>query len=238
VVGIGPGDRAGRTIAAEEAIRACAVMVGYKTYTACIADLTPDKLVEESGMRDEVQRVRRAIAHALEGRQVALISSGDPGVYGMAGLALELCRAENIDVGIRIYPGVTAANAAAALLGAPLSCDYCVLSLSDLLVPRERILTRARAAAAGDFVTVLYNPASHKRTQLIRDVQRIYLDHRPLRTPVGIVRDIGRTGQTVMLTSLDRLHEAAVDMVSTVTIGNSQSTIWHGRLLTPRGYRL
>lgn len=238
VVGIGPGDRSMRTLAATDAICKADIVVGYKTYMDLIADLTEGKTIDATGMRDETKRVNRAIDHALTGLNVVLVSSGDPGVYGMAGLALELCRSRILTLPIIITPGVTAANSAAALLGAPLSCDYCVLSLSDLLVPAKQILQRAHAAAQGDFVIVLYNPASCKRTSLIHEIRALFLEYRSPQTPVGIVRNIGRNGQHATLSTLEQFIEKHIDMNSTVIIGNSQSFSWNGRMVNPRGYGL
>jgi precorrin-3B C17-methyltransferase len=236
VVGIGPGNRSMRTFAAQDAICSADVVVGYKTYIELVADLIEGKAVESSGMRDETKRVNRAIDHTLAGNRVVLVSSGDPGVYGMAGLALEICRSRGLTLPVRIVPGITAANSAAALLGAPLSCDYCVLSLSDLLVPGERILRRAQAAAAGDFVTVLYNPVSRKRTELINEIRDIFLERRNPQTPVGIVRNMYRDGQDVSISTLSDFTGCTLDMMTTIVIGNSQSLLWNGRMINPRGY--
>jgi precorrin-3B C17-methyltransferase len=238
VVGIGPGKRSMRTFAAEKAILDADVVVGYKTYLSLITDLLANKTVDSSGMRDETKRVERALKHANTGKNVALVSSGDPGVYGMAGLAIELCRRLTCGVPIEIVAGVTAANSAAALLGAPLSCDYCVVSLSDLLVPAEQILKRIRGAASADFVTVLYNPVSKKRKQLLFDTRDIFLEYRSPQTPVGIVHDIGRESESAGTSTLDSFAEDVKDMVTTVVIGNSQTELWRDAMINPRGYRL
>ncbi|MBD3315303.1 MAG: precorrin-3B C(17)-methyltransferase [Chitinivibrionales bacterium] len=238
VVGLGPGNRAMRTFAAQAAVLDADVVVGYKSYIDLVADLIEGKVVESSGMRDERNRVMRAIDHALAGKSVALVSSGDPGVYGMAGLALESCRKRDCDVPIEIIAGVTAANSAAALLGAPLSCDYCVVSLSNLLVPSDRILRRVRAAAAADFVTVLYNPVSQKRKQLLLDTKEIFLEHRSPQTPVGIVHGIARESESAKISTLDSFVDYVKDMVTTVVIGNSQTHVWRGTILNPRGYEV
>jgi precorrin-3B C17-methyltransferase len=236
VVGIGPGDPEMRTSECTDAIINSDIIVGYKTYIALVHDIIIDKKVDSSGMHDEVERVERAVFYVKQGFNVALISSGDPGVYGMAGLTLEICSHKNLDIDIRVYSGITAANSAAALLGAPLSCDYCVLSLSDLLISQQTIINRAYNAASGDFVTVLYNPVSRKREQLIKHVQQIFLDHRKKDTPVGIVRNIGRNDQSVMIRQLDDFTEYTSDMVTTVVIGNSQTYTWKNRMINPRGY--
>jgi precorrin-3B C17-methyltransferase len=237
-VGIGPGDRSMRTFAAQDAIRGADVIVGYKTYIDLIADLTEGKTVDSSGMRDEMERVNRAVDVVLSGKNVALISSGDPGVYGMAGLAFEICRQRKLTIPVKVYPGITAANSAAAILGAPLPCDYCALSLSDLLVSREQILLRARAAAQGDFVTVLYNPASKKRTWLVHDIRDVFLACRDPQTPVGIVRNIYRDEQNVSISNLEEFTGCVIDMMTTVILGNSQSFLYNGRMINPRGYRI
>lgn len=238
VVGIGPGYQNARTYAAQNILKQADVIVGYQTYINLIADLTEGKRVDCSGMHNEQNRVMRAIEYAEHGECVALISSGDPGVYGMAGLALEICKAKNCTVAIQILPGVTAAHAAAALLGAPLSCDYCVVSLSDLLVAPEQILMRVRCAASADFVTVLYNPVSTKRNVLIRKVQDIFLEYQNAKTPVGIVINGYRKGQSVTITSLDIFTDTVSDMVTTIIIGNSQTVQWNNSMITPRGYAL
>lgn len=238
VVGIGPGDPSMRTFAAHDAIRDAEIVVGYKRYIDLIADLTNGKTVVSSGMRDETERVNNAINHALSGRSVALISSGDPGVYGMAGLAFETCKQRGLTLPIHIYPGITAANSAAAILGAPLSCDYCVLSLSDLLVSSDQIRRRARAAAQGDFVTVLYNPVSSKRARLIHEIRDIFLECRDPLTPAGIVRNICRSEQSVRLSTLRDFADEMLDMMTTVILGNSQSFLYNDRMINRRGYRL
>jgi precorrin-3B C17-methyltransferase len=238
VVGIGPGIASMRTHAADTAIGEADIIIGYKTYIDLVADLTSGKKIDATGMRDEVKRVNRAIDYALDGNCVALVSSGDPGVYGMAGLAFELCSSRAVTIPVQIVPGITAANSAAALLGAPLSCDYCVLSLSDLLVPEKQILQRARAAAAGDFVTVLYNPVSRKRTTLIHDIRALFFEQRSPETPVGIVRNGFREKQMVSVSTLELFISLPLDMLTTVIIGNSQSFQSNGRMVNPRGYRV
>jgi len=238
ITGIGPGDRSMRTFAAHDAITQADVIVGYKRYTDLISDLTINKQVIFSGMHDETERVNSAIDSVLCGHKVALISSGDPGVYGMAGLAFELCRQRKLTIPINVFPGITAANSAAAILGAPLSCDYCVLSLSDLLVPASRIIKRAEAAASGDFVTVIYNPASSERTEMIHEIRNIFLRRNNPQTPVGIVRNIYRKGQNVRITTLSDFTDFNLDMLTTVILGNSESFVYNDRLVNPRGYGL
>ena len=223
MVGIGPGSSDQCTIAAKRAIEKSDIIVGYRTYIRLLEQYTIGKTIDVSGMRDERDRVNRAIDYSNRGNTVTLISSGNPGVYGMAGLVFELCKNRKIVCNIMIVPGVTAANSAAALLGAPLSCDYCVVSLSDILVPKERILKRIKGAASADLVTVLYNPVSKKRKQIILDVQKIFMEHKKPDTPVGIVRNIAREGEEVVIASLDTFTKQKLDMVTTIIIGNSQT---------------
>ena len=238
MVGIGPGNRLDRTRRAEQAIAKSQVVAGYHLYLDHIADLISGKERIASGMMQETERCRAALQRAAAGAVVALVSSGDPGVYGMAGLALEMAAAEGFDVPIDIIPGISAANSAAARLGAPLMLDYACISLSDLLVSWESICDRLAALAAADLVVALYNPRSKKRIRQLEEAVAIMQRHRSDNTPVGIVTAIGETDEQVVLTTLGRLLEADVGMRSTVIIGNSTSLNLDGRLITPRGYRL
>ena len=238
MVGIGPGNRLDRTRRAEQAIEDSQVVAGYHLYLEHIVDLTAGKELIASGMMQETERCRAALQRATEGAVVALVSSGDPGVYGMAGLALEMADAEGFDVAIEIVPGISAANSAAARLGAPLMLDYACISLSDLLVPWESIRTRLEALAAADLVVALYNPRSKKRIRQLEEAVAIMRRHRGDGTSVGIVTAIGESDEQITLTTLERLLEAEVGMRSTVIIGNSSSLCLNGRLITPRGYRL
>jgi precorrin-3B C17-methyltransferase len=241
VVGIGPGSALDRTHRAEQAIRESTVVVGYVRYLDLIADLTQDKELVASGMTQETQRCEAALLRAAEGARVALISSGDPGIYGMAGLAIELCEARGLPVAIQIIPGISAASAVGARLGAPLMLDSALLSLSDLLVPWEVIRARLVAVAQADLVTVLYNPRSHKRTHQLDEAAAIFLQHRPGTTPVGIGTAVGTAEEHVILSDLDHFRDEDIGMRSTVVIGN-RSSRRAGRdgawLVTPRGYRL
>ena len=235
VVGIGPGGAEHITPAASAAIAAAAVVVGYATYLELIPELLVGKQVVSSGMMKEVERCRQALELAAAGQTVALVSSGDAGVYGMAGLVLEL--AEGSAVEIEIVPGISAVQAAAARLGAPLMHDFAVISLSDLLTPWELIRRRLLAAAAADFVVALYNPRSKGRLTQLEEARQILLRHRPAQTPVGIVRNACRSGESVVVTDLAGLAEQAVDMLSLVIVGNSTTRLdGRGRMLTPRGY--
>lgn len=240
VVGIGPGSADLMSPRAMESLQLSDVIVGYKTYIDLIGDVISGKEVISNGMTREVERSAAAIKKAAEGYDVAFVSSGDPGIYGMAGLLLEMIErdglAEKIDV--EIIPGITSATAAAAKLGAPLMHDFAVISLSDLLTPWDLIERRLGAAAAGDFVIVLYNPASHKRVSQIERAREIMLVHKPADTPVGIVRNADREDEEIIITSLEKMLEFKIDMLSTVIIGNSGTKKLGGFMVTPRGYNL
>ena len=235
IVGIGPGALDGRTLEAQRALEEADILTGYSTYINLLRDEFPQKRLFYTGMRQEVERCRESLRLSREGQRVALCCSGDAQVYGMAALVLELACPDD---DIRIIPGVTAALSAAALLGAPISGDFAVISLSDLLTPWETIYNRLQAAAQGDFVIALYNPASKTRlTQLSRACD-IIMAHRSGETPYGWVRNIGRIGQEKKLGTLSLLRGEQLDMLTTVIIGNSATVIHNGAMLTPRGYRL
>lgn len=236
MVGIGPGGPLERTRRAEEAITASDVVAGYTRYVELVADLTAGKELIATGMTREAERCRFALARAKEGKTVSLISSGDPGIYGMAGLVLELTASGGIDVPIEIVPGVTAASALAARLGAPLMCDFAVLSLSDLLVPWETIRRRLEAVAAADLVVALYNPRSQKRTRQLDEAAEIFGRHRPGTTPVGVGTAVGTTEERIHLSDLDHFRGLPIAMRSVIIIGNRSSRELAGWLVTPRGY--
>jgi precorrin-3B C17-methyltransferase len=238
VVGIGPGSTLDRTKRAEQAIAESDVLVGYKRYLELISDIAHGKELISSGMTQEVERCKAAIECAFNGQTAALISSGDAGVYGMAGLTLELLAKEQQAVPVEICPGIPAANAASALLGAPLMLDYATISLSDLLVPWEDIKKRVRAAAEADFVVALYNPRSKKRRAQLDEAAEILRTYRNGSTPVGIATAVGSPDQSIVVTDLDRFLDEDITMRSIVIVGNSSSTILDGRFITPRGYRL
>jgi precorrin-3B C17-methyltransferase len=187
-------------------------------------------------MRQEVDRCREALRRAAAGAVVSLVSSGDAGLYGMAGPALEAREADGLDVAVEIVPGVTAAQAAAARFGAPLMQDTALVSLSDLLTPRETIRTRLRAAAAADFVIALYNPKSRTRTEPFEEAVGILLEHRPAGTPAGVATAVARAEEALVLTTLGRLADEAVTMQSVVLVGNSATRAAGDLLVTPRGY--
>lgn len=237
VVGIGPGDLQHLTPAASAAIASSAVIVGYQPYLELIAPLLAGKELVSSGMMREVERCRRALERAAAGQVTTLVSSGDAGIYGMAGLALELAADLPTPPEIEVVPGISAVQAAAAVLGAPLMHDFAVISLSDLLTPWELIVRRLEAAASADFVVALYNPKSRGRVTQIETAQRILLASRPGTTPVGIVRNALRAGQERTVTTLAGMLEHDIDMFSLVLIGNRATFIDQlGRMVTPRGY--
>ena len=238
MVGIGPGGPPDRTHRAGEAIAVSDCVVGYTRYMELVSDITEGKELIATGMTREVERCRFALKRAAEGKTVSLVSSGDPGVYGMAGLVLELAAAERISVPIEIVPGVTAAQALAARLGAPLMCDFATLSLSDLLVPWETIRRRLEAVAAADLVVALYNPRSQKRTHQLDEAAVIFRRHRPGATPVGIGTAVGSPDEQILFSDLDHFLELPISMRSVVIIG-SRSTRRIGEwFVTPRGYEV
>jgi cobalt-precorrin 5A hydrolase / precorrin-3B C17-methyltransferase len=234
LVGLGPGDDALIPPLARDALAASELVVGLGQYVERIRHLLrPGTRLSTPPLGSEVARAREALAEARAGGSVALVSSGDAGVYAMASPALELA---GEDVDVTVVPGVTAAQAAASLLGSPLGHDHCSISLSDLLTPWEVIQERVRAAAEADFVLSLYNPRSRGRDWQLGKVQKILLDHRSPNTPVGIVREAFREGQSVILTDLGSLRPESVDMLTTVIVGNSRTEVRAGRMVTPRGY--
>ena len=237
VVGIGPGKSDMMTVQAKEALNSSDVIVGYKTYIDLVRDEYSEKEFYENGMRGEIERCEKCVDYAKEGKTVALICSGDAGVYGMASPLLEVAEREGFS-DVEIIPGVTAALGGAAVLGAPLSHDFCVISLSDLLTPWEMIERRLRAAADGDFCIAIYNPSSKKRADYLKRACDILMDKLPKETACGFVRNIGRDGCENKVCTLEELSHENVDMFVTVFIGNSQTKISAGKLITPRGYTL
>jgi precorrin-3B C17-methyltransferase len=233
-------------------LKSVSTVAGYKTYIDLIYSLIEGKQIISTGMTQEVQRVEAAIDAACQGNSCALISSGDPGIYAMAGLVFETCQTKNIAIvspgsdlkfqetkdalQVEVVPGVPALCAGASLLGAPLTHDFATISLSDLLTPWEIIEQRLEAAAEADFVIVIYNPKSKKRTWQLEKAQQILLKYRSKNTPVGIVVGAMRTNQDIQIVPLEKLHEAHVDMQTTVFIGNATSNQYMDFMVTPRGY--
>jgi precorrin-3B C17-methyltransferase len=227
-----------RTRRAEAAITASDVVVGYSSYIDLIADLTDGKEVISSAMLQEVKRCEKALRIAATGKVVSLVSSGDPGIYGMAGLVIEQAAELGLHVAIEVVPGISASSSAAARMGAPLMLDYATISLSDLLVPWEQIVRRLRAVAQADLVVALYNPRSHRRVRQLEEAAQIFLEHRAPSTPVGIGIALGMDNECIVHSTLgDFLHED-VNMRSVVLIGNSTTRMVSGRMVTPRGYKL
>ncbi len=240
VVGLGPGSLDELTPRARRAIESSQVVAGYNTYIKLIEKIIGGKKIIGRAMMQEVERAQLAVNEALTGHCVAVVSSGDAGVYGMAGLVLEMILdlPENNRPQFEIIAGVSAVNAAAAILGAPLMHDFAIISLSDLMTPWELIKRRVYSAAQGDFVIALYNPKSKRRVNQLGEVQKIILQFRDKNTPVGIVTNAGRIGETKILSTLENFTAEDVNMFSLVIIGNSQTFIKSGFMLTPRGYKI
>jgi len=244
VVGIGPGGEQGMTQEARKVIEACDVIVGYVSYAELLKPYFPEKEYVTTGMRQEIERCRLCFDLAAQGKKIALVCSGDAGVYGMAAPMYELLEEYEDKPGyeeieLSVVSGVTAANSGAAILGAPLNHDFCVISLSDLLTSWETIEKRLRAAIDGDFAMAIYNPSSHKRKDYLQRACDVMLDEGadPNRA-CGFVRNIGRAGMESHVCSLSELREAEVDMFTTVFVGNSKSYLKDGKLITKRGYSI
>lgn len=233
VVGIGPGKKPDMTHRAYEAMKNSDIIVGYKTYVDLVKEYFEDKKLVNSAMKKEVDRCIDVLELAKEGNIVSLISSGDSGVYGMAGIMLEIA---DEDIEIEVIPGVTASNAAGAFVGAPIMHDHVTISLSDLLTDWNLIKKRLELAAQGDFVISLYNPKSKGRTSQIVEARDIMLKHKPAATKVAIVKNVGRKDQSYTLTTLGEMLNHEIDMLTIVIIGNSNTFIKNGKMITPRGY--
>lgn len=236
VTGLGPGAEDQMTKKAQKVLESCQVIIGYTVYIDLIREQFPDKIFLSMPMRQEAQRCRMAFEEARKGQDVAMVCSGDAGIYGMAGLICEI-GPEYPDIEIEIVPGITAASGGAAVLGAPLMHDFAVISLSDLLTPWETIEKRLKAAAQADFVICLYNPSSRKRADYLSRACGIILESRSAATVCGIVRNIGREGESCRILSLGELKDIQTDMFTTVFIGNSATKEINGRMVTPRGYK-
>lgn len=237
VVGIGPGEYEQMTVKAARVLETCDTIVGYTVYVDLVKEHFPGKEFLVTPMTQEVKRCRMAFEEAAKGKTVAMICSGDAGVYGMSGLMLTIGE-EYPKIPVEIISGVTAAIGGASVLGAPLIHDFALISLSDLLTPWEKIERRLEAAAQADFVICLYNPSSKKRADYLRRACDIMLKYQPEELVCGTVANIGREGEAMKLYSLSQLREAKTDMFTTVFIGNSQTKVINGRMVTPRGYRM
>ena len=236
VVGLGPGSMEQMTGQALAAMEESDVLTGYDVYIDLVREKFSHKRLLSTPMRKEEERCRLAIEEALKGNTVSMICSGDAGVYGMAGLMYQVAQ-EYPPVEIEVISGVTAACSGAALLGAPLIHDFAVISLSDLLTPLDKIFNRVEAAAAADFVICLYNPSSKKRSDYLRQACDIVLKYRSPNAVAGIVRNIGREEESAQVMTLSQLRDTQVDMFTTVFIGNSQTKVINGKMVTPRGYK-
>lgn len=237
VVGLGPGEWNQMTQRAVEALEECDVITGYDVYVDLIRERFQHKNLISTPMKKEAERCHIAIGEALKGQTVAMVCSGDAGVYGMAGLMYEVAQ-QYEPVEIEVVPGITAACSGGAVLGAPLIHDFAVISLSDLLTPWELIEKRIECAAEADFVICLYNPASKKRQDYLKRACELVSKHRGAETKCGFVRNIGREGESGTVLTLEELRETQVDMFTTVFIGNSQTREIGGKLVTPRGYQI
>lgn len=236
VVGLGPGADMQMTMEAKAAVKQCGIIVGYTVYVDLVKEEYPDKVFLTTPMTQEVKRCQMAFEEAQKGQDVAMICSGDAGIYGMAGLMLEVGK-EYPEIEVEIVPGITAANGGAAVLGAPLMHDFAVISLSDLLTPWEKIEKRVKAAAMADFIICLYNPSSRKRKDYLKKACEMMLEYKSGDTVCGTVRNIGRDGEESQIMTLSRLKDTEVDMFTTVFIGNEQTIEINGKMVTPRGYR-
>jgi precorrin-3B C17-methyltransferase len=240
IVGIGPGSAAHTSPAALEAIRGADLIVGYTTYIKLVRPLIEGKEVVRTGMTEEIGRARAAVDRAKAGAKVAIISSGDGGVYGMAALVFQVLA----DIGwkrgdspeLRLVPGMTALNSCGSLVGAPFGHDFCAISLSDLLTPWPAIARRIEAAASADFVIALYNPASGRRTRQIVEAHDLIARHRAGNTPVALVKSAYRKLQSAILTDVDHFLEYEIGMLTTVIVGSSNTFVFEGYMVTPRGY--
>ncbi|EAC4487814.1 precorrin-3B C(17)-methyltransferase [Listeria monocytogenes] len=238
VIGIGPGDKRLMTGEALQAIEDAEVIVGYVTYIKLIKELIKDKEVVKTGMRREVDRCQEAVDIALTGKKVAVVSSGDAGIYGMAGLVLELAEKSNPDLEVKVIPGITASIGAAAVLGAPIMHDFCHISLSDLMTPWEVIEKRLTHAAMADFVVCFYNPRSKGRANHLANAFQKMMEYKSGDTVVGIVKDVGRKEERKIITTMRDIDYELVDMTTMVIVGNKETYVKNGKMITPRGYTL
>lgn len=238
VVGFGPGGKDDMTFRAARAIGNADIVTGYTAYVELMRDIFPEKEFKATGMMKEVERCRMAIEDAISGKDVAMISSGDSGIYGMAGIIYQLADEMDADIEIDCVPGITAASSSASILGAPLMHDLAIISLSDLMTPLDIIMRRVDSAGESDMIVALYNPKSMGRTEYLDQARKILMKHRKEDTPVGIVRNAGRADETHWITTLKDMDDSKVDMFCMVIIGNSQTYVSKGRMITPRGYQV
>ena len=243
IVGVGPGHHDHMTFRAKEVISESDTIVGYETYVNLVQDLIEGKTIHRYAMTQEVERAHQCIDLAKSGKIVSLVSSGDPGIYGMAGLIYETLAETNWDpkddLQVEIIPGVSALNSCASIIGSPLMTDFAVVSMSDLLVPWEVIQKRVESAAQGDFVIVIYNPASKKRIHQLQDTRKVLLKYRKPSTPVAIIKGAFRESETIVMTNLENLpnYSDELGMITTVIIGNSSTYTYKDLMINPRGYK-
>ena len=242
IVGVGPGHHDHMPFRAKHVIEESDTIVGYETYVNLVEDLIDGKDIHRYAMTQEVERAHQCIDLAKEGKIVSLVSSGDPGIYGMAGLIFEILAESGwnpeSDLQVELVPGVSALNSCASLIGSPLMTDFAVVSMSDLLVPWEIIVKRVEAAAQGDYVIVIYNPSSKKRIHQLQDTRKLLLKYRKQSTPVAIIKGAFRKSQTIVMTDLEHLeeHSDKLGMISTVIVGNSSTYNFKDLMINPRGY--
>ena len=243
IVGVGPGHHDHMTFRAKEVIGESDTIVGYETYVNLVQDLINGKTIHRYAMTQEVERAHQCIDLAKSGKIVSLVSSGDPGIYGMAGLIYETLAESGWnpkdDLQVEIVPGVSALNSCASIIGSPLMTDFAVVSMSDLLVPWEVIQNRVESAAQGDFVIVIYNPASKKRIHQLQDTRKVLLKYRKPSTPVAIIKGAFRESETIVMTDLENLpkYSDELGMITTVIIGNSSTYTYKDLMINPRGYK-
>ena len=243
IVGVGPGHHDHMTFRAKEVIGESDTIVGYETYVNLVQDLINGKTIHRYAMTQEVERAHQCIDLAKSGKIVSLVSSGDPGIYGMAGLIYETLAESGWnpkdDLQVEVVPGVSALNSCASIIGSPLMTDFAVVSMSDLLVPWEVIQKRVESAAQGDFVIVIYNPASKKRIHQLQDTRKVLLKYRKPSTPVAIIKGAFRESETIVMTDLENLpnYSDELGMITTVIIGNSSTYTYKDLMINPRGYK-
>lgn len=238
IVGLGPGDSGNMTYRALEALESSEVLVGYSAYVSQVEELFLDKEIVRKGMGQEIERCKIAIDKACEGKTVCVVCSGDSSLYGMAGLLLQMKQKDNIDIELEVVPGITSAISCASLLGAPIVEDFCTISLSDYMVPWEKILRRIEAAASTDFVIAIYNPKSKMRPDYLKVAIERISHYRSDATPIGIVKNAYRDDQRIIITTIRDIDYDTVDMFCTVIVGNSNTYIKDEKLITHRGYNI
>ncbi|SMD31202.1 precorrin-3B C(17)-methyltransferase [Picrophilus oshimae] len=235
IIGIGPGSIENMTLRALNAIKDSDVVVGYSYYINLIKDLLREKYVISNDVSSEIERAERAIELSME-KKVSLVSSGDSGIYGMAGIVLEILSSRNIDLNIEVIPGVSALNAAASLVGAPLMNDFAVVSLSDIITPGETIIKRIEYALLGDFALAVYNPRSRRRKELILKLHDLLIKYRKPETPVAVIRNAYRENESITITNIKNFLSYNIDMFTIILIGNSNSYTFKNFIITPRIY--